>query len=462
VSGSRTQVSLARRAAYEVLRRTFEHDAWADRAFHSAAERHGLDGRDLALGRRLAYGAVQRRGTSDHLIDAVAERPPERLDPPVLAALRLGIYELLFSGSAPDHAAVDQAVELAKGGAGRRGRRRREAAAGLANAVLRRIAREREALLGALDDSTPEGAATAHSYPAWLARMWWRELGAESARVLMRAMNEPAETAFRVNTIRADPRELAAELREAGSRIRRGSGDELIDPPEALVVEEGVGETVREAVVDGRLIPQSRASQAVVGVLDPGPGDRVLDSCAGPGIKTTQTAARLENRGEVAAFELDPARAAQVEELCARAGVSCASVTVGDAARVDLGDGYDRALVDPPCSDLGALASRPDARWRKSPEQVERLAELQRTLLERAARALRPGGVAVYSTCTISAAENEGVVSGVVASDASLDLEPLGAAHPALASSGEPRALQTRPDRDGTAGFFIARLRRRG
>lgn len=459
---SRTEVSPARRAAYEVLRRTFEHDAWADRAFHSAAERHGLEGRDLALGRRLAYGAVQRRGTSDHLIGAVAERPPDRLDPPVLAALRLGIYELLFSGSAPDHAVVDQAVELAKGGMGRRGRRRREAAAGLANAVLRRIAREREALLGDLDDSTPEGAATAHSYPAWLARMWWRELGAEPARALMRAMNEPAETAFRVNTLRADPEQLAAELQVAGGRVRRGSGDTILDPPEALVVEDGVGEAVRAAVADGLLIPQSRGSQAVVAVLDPGPGERVLDSCAGPGIKTTQIAARIDNRGGVAAFELDPARASQVEELCVGAGVTCARVTVADAARVDLGDGYDRALVDPPCSDLGTLASRPDARWRKSPEQVGRLAELQRALLERAVRALRPGGVAVYSTCTISAAENEGVVSDVVASDPSLEVERLGAAHPALASCGEPRALQTRPDRDRTAGFFIARLRRGG
>jgi 16S rRNA (cytosine967-C5)-methyltransferase len=462
VSESQTQVSPARRAAYEVLRRTFEHEAWTDRAFHSAAERHRLEGRDLALGRRLAYGAVQRRGTSDHLIDAVAERPPERLDPPVLAALRLGIYELLYSRSVPAHAVVDQAVELAKGGAGGRKRRRREAAAGLANAVLRRIAREREALLSGLDDSTPEGAATAHSYPAWLARVWWRELGAESARAQMRAMNEPAETAFRVNTLRADPERLVAELQAAGGPVRRGSGDTILDPPEALVVEAGVGEAMRAAVADGLLIPQSRASQAVVAVLDPGPGERVVDSCAGPGIKTTQIAARIENRGDVAAFELDPARAAQVKELCARAGVSCASVTVGDAARVDLGDGYDRALVDPPCSDLGALASRPDARWRKSPEQVGRLAELQRTLLERAAGALRPGGIAVYATCTISADENEGVVSAVVASDPSLEVDQLGPAHPALAASGEPRALQTLPDRDGTAGFFIARLRRRG
>jgi 16S rRNA (cytosine967-C5)-methyltransferase len=278
----------------------------------------------------------------------------------------------------------------------------------------------------------------------------------------MRAMNEPAETAFRVNTLRAEPEALAGELRQTDARIRVGSGETILEPPEVLVVEGRVGEAVRAAVGEGRLIPQSRASQAVVAVLDPRPGNGVLELCAGPGIKTTQIGARLENRGAVAAFELDPRRAAQVEELCARAEVSCANVTVADATRADLGDGYDRALVDPPCSDLGALASRPDARWRKSPEHVGRLADLQRTLLGRAARALGPGGSVVYSTCTISAAENQSVVSAVAASDPSLEVDDLGAAHTAIAASGDSRTLLTRPDRDGTAGFFIARLRRRG
>ena len=187
-------IAPARALAYETVRATFERDAHTERFFREAADREGLGGRERAQAQRLAYGAVQRRGTADAAIERLAERSIRLLDPPVLAALRLGLYELLFADATPDHAAVDQAVDLVKAaGAGH--------AAGLVNAVLRRAARERESLGAALlgDDSTPESAAVAHSAPLWLARMWWEELGADSARSLLAACNEPAETAFRVS-----------------------------------------------------------------------------------------------------------------------------------------------------------------------------------------------------------------------------------------------------------------------
>ena len=159
----------ARIAALDLVRRVFEEGAWADRAFPAIADRAGLQGRERAHAQRLAYGTVQRRGTCDHLIELWAERPVGELDPPVLGALRLGIYEVLFAGGTPDHAAVDQAVDLAKAGMGRMGARRGAAAAGLVNAVLRRAAREGPGLVAGLGDSTPEGAAIAHSCPEWLA-----------------------------------------------------------------------------------------------------------------------------------------------------------------------------------------------------------------------------------------------------------------------------------------------------
>ncbi len=435
----------ARRAAYEVLRRVFEQGAWADRAFPAAVRRHALEGRDRAQAQRLAYGAVQRRGTSDHLIGLLAERSPAGLDGHLLAALRLGLYELLYAAATPDHAAVDQAVELARGEQARRG-------AGLVNAVLRRAARERETLLAGLGDSTPAEAAIAHSHPEWLAQMWWQELGPGVARALMAADNEPPENALRVNTLRVDPEHIASELVASGVAIgpRDGPGPAA---PESLVIAGPLAERVRDAIEAGLLTPQSRASMAVVAALDPKPDERVLDLCAGPGIKTTQIAARMRDEGEVVSVERDGRRCAEIRELCARLGVSSVRVIEADA-RDDMGGGYDRVLVDPPCSDLGTLASRPDARWRKSGDQIARLAELQGEILERAARALRPGGTLVYSTCTISARENE-----AVASAAPLAVDDLGAAHPALVSSREPRFLQTRPDRDRTNGFFIAGLR---
>jgi len=448
-----------RRAAYEVLRRTFDDGAFTDRAFTVAAARLGLTGRELARARRLAYGSVQRRGTADHLISVLSRRR-RKLDSFALAALRLGLFELLYSKRPDEHAAVDQAVGLARAGARRDRvpRGRAEAGTGFVNALLRRAAGEREQLLAGLDDSSPDAAALAHSYPQWMARMWWEELGPEEARLLMAAMNEPRETALRVNTLRAQAPALAAELREDGVEVSGPGSGSLLDPSACLVVGEAT-DAVGARIATGELVPQSRGSQAVLGVLDPRPGERVLDLCAGPGIKTTGIAARIGDRGEIVSVESDPRRAEELRELCARAGVRSVRVTVGDAAEADLGSGYDRILLDPPCSDLGTLASRPDARWRKSPDTVARLAALQRRLLVRAARALAPAGSLVYSTCTISARENERVVAEATGY-AEVELDDLGATHPRLRSRRDPRCLQLLPQRDRTTGFFIARIRR--
>jgi 16S rRNA (cytosine967-C5)-methyltransferase len=446
------RVSPARRAAFEVLRRTFEQDAWADRALSSAVRRFGLNDRNRALAQRLAYGAIQRRGTLDDLISGLAGRPVGEIDPPLLAALRLGAYELMYAGGTPDHAAVDQAVELAKGEGARGG-------AGMVNAVLRRAARERPELLAGHSESTPAEAALALSHPRWLAEMWWEELGPDVARSLMAADNEPAETAVRVNPLRADGDDLVGELARGGADIAPPAAPPA--PRELLVVAGPIGRELAAKIDAGELVPQSRASAAAVDALDPRPRERVLDLCAGPGIKTTQIAARMNNVGEIVAVEVDAGRARELGDLCARLGAGCVRVVEADASRDDLGGGYDRVLVDPPCSDLGTLASRPDARWRKSPERIAELAQLQGEILERGAAALRPGGALVYSTCTISRRENEeSVARALENSSLRLRADDLGAEHPALTSPHDARFLQTRPDRDRTDGFFIARLRR--
>jgi 16S rRNA (cytosine967-C5)-methyltransferase len=422
----------ARALAFDVLRDSFERDAHTERAFREGAEERGLDGRDRAQAQRLAYGAVQRRGTTDAAIERLADRSVRLLDPPVLAGLRLGLYELLFADATPDHAAVDQAVELVKAAGAAH-------AAGLVNAVLRRAARERSGLLAALtgDDSTPETAAVAHSAPLWLARMWWRELGADDARSLLAACNEPAELAFRVNTLRTSIDTVLTWLREAGVDARPAA-------PEMVVVEGRTGDAVPRMVAEGMLTPQSRGSAAAVALLDPRPGEHVLDLCAGPGIKTGQIAARMGDRGEVIAVESDPERAAEVAAQAERLGLRSVTVIEADAAEPGM-SGFDRVLVDPPCSDLGALSSRPDARWRKSPRAIERLAELQGRILARAAEALKPGGTLVYSTCTISRRENEQRVAALLAGETALTVE---------------YEEQLRPDRDRTTGFFVCRMRK--
>ena len=454
------RVSPARALAFATIRATFEDGAFTERAFRAEADRLGLAGRERSQAQRLAYGAVQRRGTSDVAIERLAGRSTRLLDPPVLAALRLGLYELLFADATPDHAAVDQAVELVKGAGAAH-------ASGFVNAILRRAGRERAQLTAALleDDSTPAAAAVADSAPQWLAEMWWGELGPEAARAALAACNRPAEVAMRVNRLRTDREAVLGRLAEAGVEARVAEAGWPLAAEEMIVIEGRTGEAVPEAVAAGELTPQSRGSAAVVEVLGPQEGEHVLDLCAGPGIKTGQIAERTGDLSTVISVELDPARAGEVAAQANRLGLRGVTVIEADATAGVPGIDFDRVLLDAPCSDLGTLASRPDARWRKSPKTIGRLIEVQDQLLRNAASALRPGGTLVYSTCTISRRENEDRIEALLDASAagkvpSLELDDLGARAPALASPAEPRCLQLRPDRDRTTGFFIARLTR--
>ncbi len=438
----------ARRCALGVLRRVFADGAFADRAFGAEVDRAGLDGRERALAERLAFGAVQRRLTLDHVIAACSDRALGTIDPPLLDALRLGVLQLLFLDSIPDRAAVEQTVELAREVAGER-------ATGFVNAVMRRAAREGRGLLIALDDSTPAGAAVRHSHPLWMAELWWEALGPDDARALLAHDNEPPEAALRVNELVTTRAEALGALRRTGVPARPAAW-----PPEAVIID-GPIDLARSALfASGALTPQSRASTLVARVAAPRPGERVLDLCAAPGAKTTHLAALMQGRGRLVAVERHPRRAAALADNARRLQAGLVEVVTADARSAEVGGGYDRVLLDPPCSDLGTLAARPDARWRKSREGIEELARLQAELLEAAAARLRPGGTLVYSTCTISPAENALAVEAFISGRRDLTADDLSAEWPELSDRRAPSFLQTLPHRDGTAGFFLARLRR--
>jgi 16S rRNA (cytosine967-C5)-methyltransferase len=399
-------VAPARKAAYEVVRRVFEEDAYADRAFSTVALL--LDRRDRALAQQISFGTVQRVRTLDHAIEELGRRPVRKLDPPVKAALRLGAYQLGFLGGIAPHAAVNESVELVREAG-------LERAVAFTNAVMRRLDAGIRALLGTL----PDGALK-ESYPDWVFEIWERDFGREEALALMRAQNEPTETVVRL--------------------VRGAPLGEPTEIPGAYRVER-VDEA---ALADGRIWPQSRGSQLAGLAVGAEEGERILDLCAAPGGKATQL------RGEVVAVEIHPGRARELEENRRRLGADNVRVVQADALSMppEL-TGFDRALVDAPCSNLGVLAARPDARWRAKP-----LPELQLALLRAAAERVRSAGTILYSVCTLNADENEAIVDAT-----ELEVDDLGAEWPQFRHPRRPEFLLTMPHRHRTSGFFIARLR---
>jgi 16S rRNA (cytosine967-C5)-methyltransferase len=407
----------AREAAYQVVLRVFEEGAYADRAFRSAGL--GLGPRDRAFGMQLAYGTVQRVRPLDHAIETLGRRPVRKLDPPVRAALRLGAYQLAYLDAVPAHAAVNESVELVR----RAGRAR---AVGFANAVMRRLADGIRELVSALPEAGPKQAALKHSYPDWVAEIWWQEYGEDGALALMRAENEPPEIAVRVTT--------------RAPKVPGGRDEHIAT---ALVVER----VPEEWIERGLVWPQSRGSQLAGLAVGAQAGERILDLCAAPGGKATQLA---EVASEVVAVEKHEGRARELAENAARLGADNVRVVTADALALPRRLGaFDRVLVDAPCSGLGVLAARPDLRWRAEP-----LPELQIALLEAAVERVGPGGTLTYSVCTINRAENEDVVDAL-----GLASDDLGGEWPAFRHPRRREFLLTLPHVHRTSGFFVARMK---
>ncbi len=443
----------ARRIAFEVLTRVDE-GAYADLTLAAALDR--LDEvRERALATEMVYGVLRRRGRLDFALTRFCKQPLAKLEPAVLRLLRLGAYQLLELDRVPARAAVHATVELAKGLGLQR-------AAGFINGVLRSLDRGRTTIPW----PDPVQAPAAHlaqglSLPAWLARRWLAELGAAEALALAAALQQPAPFTLRTNTLRTDRDGLLTAYAAAGHEVVPTAF-----APEGIVL-------VHRAPVplpgeeEGLFQVQDEASMLIPHLLTPQPGERLLDACAAPGGKTTQLAALAQNRAEILALDLHPQRAALVAAGAERLGCRGISVRAWDMTGVPdflPPASFDGVLVDAPCSGLGVLRRNPELRWRRTADDPQRLARLQQAILASAATLVKPGGRLVYSVCTQTPEETEGVVTAFLATRGEFareDLRPLLPPHWAPLCD-ETGALRTLPHRHGGMdAFWAVRLRRR-
>ncbi|WP_404432817.1 rRNA small subunit methyltransferase B [Microbacterium lacus] len=452
-------VQPSRRVAFETVRAVHESDAFANLLLPVAIRRAGLNTADAALATELTYGTLRREGTYDAVIASAAGRGVDEIDPAVLDALRLGAHQLL-STRVPSHAAVNESVELARS-AGSRG------AAGFANAVLRRITRDTPgdwmSRIAESARSDDERLGLVFSHPVWVVRAFRRALAAEGRADELEALLAADNASPRV-TMAALPglAEVPDDVRRTPYSpfgFRLGGGD-----PET---------TIREA--GGRVRVQDEGSQlaalALTRATPIAAGERWLDLCAGPGGKTAILAAEALASGAILeANEISPARAGLVRNAIAGIPLDVpVSEEDGRTRADDAPDTYDRILVDAPCTGLGALRRRPEARWRKSPADVPELTALQRELLSSSVSALKPGGIVAYVTCSPHLAETAGVVADVRREwGAALEevsarevLQRISTADPVLGeqADGSGRA-QLWPHRHNTDAMSISLLRR--
>lgn len=443
------EVAPARAAAFAVLRR-LRAGARLDDSIAALPELSSLSAADRALANELVNGTVKRRASLDAVLGAYTRAPLKDAAPDVRDALRLAAFQLLFLDRVPAYAAVDDAVSLASRGTAR--------ARGFVNAVLRRVAVDgREKLLQMGEGDDLRSWSVRLSAPVWLVKLLRGELGDEAAEAVLEASLHAPERCLRANPLRGG----MAAAQEA--LVAEGYATEgIAGLPDALVYDGPPLERSR-AFREGKVTAQSRGSQiaglvAAGGVA--GPGARVLDLCAAPGAKTSQLAGLLPGAA-VTAVEVDEARADALRANLARLGVDHVQVLQADA--LDLPDdrdaGFDAVLLDAPCSGFGTLGSRADLRWRRRPQDVPRLAELQARLLDRAAALVRPGGTLTYAVCTVTRAETLDVVHPLLARGG-WEADDLGAAWPGLAHPEAGGFLLVLPPAHGSTGFFVARLRR--
>lgn len=442
-----------RQLASEILFKVDTRQAYADLLLDQALNSTTLDPRDRALLTELTYGTLRWRAKIDARLNLRLRRKLAATDALVRNLLRVTVYQLFFLDKIPDYAAVNEAVELAKSLRGAR-------IAGFVNGVLRSVLRGKDpAAARKSSDNTVAALAVDYSHPEWLVMRWLDEFGRAEAGALMDANNARAPLVLRANRLKCSRDALLAQLREHGI-----AASAALWSPQGIVLDTTGAVDHIPGFTDGLFQVQGESSQLVAYLLAPAPGERILDACAAPGGKTTHIAELMDDRGEVIAIDISPRGIDRIRENANRLSLKSIRVARADS-RNPSGDAfkapYDRILVDAPCSGLGTLRSHPEIKWRRNESDIKRLSELQSEIIEGVAGYLKPDGVLVYSTCTLTRDENQRVVETFLAQHKEFELADASRYLPAAAnqmvSAGYFHAL---PQRDNSDGFFAARMRK--
>ena len=396
--------------------------------------------RDRAFASTLFYGVLERQITLRRIVASYCRKPVDKLDPEVLCALEMGLYQLLFLDSVPERAAVNESVLLTR-------KLGKQSASGFVNGVLRAFIRDGKPLCPGAEKLSPlERLSAEASAPEELCRLLMEQYGEKTARQFLLDSLEPAPVFVRANTTRVTPEKLRSELEQAGT------GVEETVLPACLRLEKPGDVTAYAAFGEGRFHVQDLSSQLCCQSLDVRPGMRVLDACSAPGGKTFTLAEQMENQGEVVACDLYPARVGLIQSGAERLGLSIVHPRVMDASAPDEGIGtFDRVLCDVPCSGLGIIRRKPELKY-KPVAEFEGLPGVQYGILTACARLVKPGGVLVYSTCTLNRKENEEVIRRFLGEHP--EFEP----YAVTKDGGFFRTLL--PETDGSDGFFFSAVRR--
>ncbi len=434
--------------AFNSLLKCEKNQSYPNIEIDSAIEKHGITGGDRAFYTTLVYGTIERKITLDYIISCFSARRINKIDKEILVILRMGIYQIMYMGSVPDHAACNESVELCK-------KNNQRSASSFVNALLREAVRKKEEIVYPDKEKTPvKYLSVMYSYPEWLCEMWLKDYGYEKCEKLLSALNLAPNMTLRVNTLKSDIDSVLKYLSDKEIKADKG-----IYAKNAIRVLQSCPVSSLEILHDGRVYVQDEASQLCTEFLGALPGDVVIDTCSCPGGKSFSIALNMGNIGKVYSFDLHGNKLSLVNKGAKKLGIEIIETKEHDgrACFEELKGCADRVLVDAPCSGLGVIAKKPDLRY-KEKSAIERLPEIQYKILSASSNYVKHGGVFVYSTCTLNKRENEDVVEKFLTEHKEFEPYDFNLGNGIKSKKG---MFTFFPDINKTDGFFVARFKRK-